>query len=164
MGNPHILAIPYPAQGHVLPLMELVLCLTKHGFKVTFVNTEFIHKRVMNAFSEEDDVGELINLVSIPDGMEPWEDRSDLGKLSEAIFQGMPGKLEELIKGIKKGTDNDEITCIIADENMGWALQVAENMGIKRAAFWPASAALLALLFSIPKLIQDGIVDNNGET
>ncbi|CBI21224.3 unnamed protein product, partial [Vitis vinifera] len=45
---------------------------------------------------------------------------------------------------------------------MGWALEVAEKMGIQRAVFWPASATLLALFFSVQKLIDDGIVDNNG--
>lgn len=162
MGNPHILAIAYPAQGHVIPLMELVLCLSKHGFKITFVNTEFIHKRVVSAFSVEDFVGETINLVSIPDGMEPWEDRSDLGRMTETMPQVMPGKLEELIEA-KKGIDNDEITCIIADENMGWALEVAEKMKIKRAAFWPAAAATLGLLFRIQELIQTKILDSDGK-
>ncbi|KAA8547920.1 hypothetical protein F0562_004349 [Nyssa sinensis] len=115
MGNPHVLAIPYPAQGHVIPLMELAQCLVKHSFKVTFVNTEFNHKRVMNALSDKDSVGDQIHLVSIPDGLEPWEDRNDLGKLSEAIFQVMPGKLEELIEKIN-GSGSDNISCIIADE------------------------------------------------
>ncbi|XP_074348803.1 UDP-glycosyltransferase 83A1-like [Apium graveolens] len=163
MGNPHILAIPYPSQGHVIPLMELSLQLVKRGFKVTFVNTEFIHRRILSALSKEDNVEELINLVSIPDGMEAWEDRSDLGKLTQDIFQVMPRELEKLVKDIKR-TDDNEITCIIADENLGWALEVAERMNIKRAAFWPASAAVLALIFSIPNLIQDGVLDNDGES
>lgn len=161
MVNPHILAIAYPAQGHVIPLMELVLCLSKHGVKITFVNTESIHKRVISAFSVEDHVG-VINFVSIPDGMEPWEDRNDLGRLTETMTQVMPGKLEELIEE-KKEIDNDDITCIIADENMGWALEVAEKMGIKRAAFWPAAAATLGLLFRIQELIQSKIIDNDGK-
>ncbi|WOH16286.1 hypothetical protein DCAR_0935836 [Daucus carota subsp. sativus] len=151
MGNPHVLAIPYPYQGHVLPLMELSLKLVDHGVKITFVNTEFIHNHV------------LINLVSIPDGMEPWEDRNDIGKLTESILRVMPGELEQLVKYINQN-DVNESTCIIADESLGWALEVAERLKIKRAAFWPASAAVRALIFSIPKLIQDGVVDNNDGT
>lgn len=52
----------------------------------------------MNAMGETSDTGTQINLVSIPDGMEAWENRNDLGKLCEAILSVMPGKLEELIK------------------------------------------------------------------
>ncbi|KAI8032652.1 UDP-glycosyltransferase 83A1 [Camellia lanceoleosa] len=161
MGRPHVLAIPYPAQGHVLPLLELMQCLAKHGFKVTFVNTEFTHQRVMNALSGKDNIEDHIHLVSIPDGLEPWEDRNEFGKLTESIFHVMPGKLEELIENIN-GSDKDKITCIVADELLGWALEVAEKMQIKRAAFWSTAAALLALGFRIPELLDDGIINNNG--
>ena len=43
--------------------------------------------------------------------------------------------------------DGDKITCIIADETMGWVLEIAKKMRIKVAAFWPASALLLAQIF-----------------
>ncbi|KAF2313655.1 hypothetical protein GH714_012614 [Hevea brasiliensis] len=73
----------------------------------------------------------------------------------------MPGKLEDLIDRINASED-EKITSIIADETMGWALEVAEKMKIRWVAFWPASAALLTSLFSIQKLIDDGIIDSNG--
>ncbi|KAA8518669.1 hypothetical protein F0562_016143 [Nyssa sinensis] len=166
MGKPHVVAVPYPAQGHIIPLMELAQCLIKCGFKVTFVNTEFNHKRVMNVISDKNNVGEdqnqnQIHLVSIPDGLEPREDRNELGKLTEAIFRVMPTKLEELIEKIN-GLGSDSVSCVIADVSVGWALDVAEKMGIRRAAFWPAAAALWAMVFSVPKLIDDRIIDNDG--
>jgi hypothetical protein len=163
MGNPHILAIPYPAQGHVLPLMEFSQRLViKHGFMVTFVNTEYIHKRVVNALAEKNHLGDQIHLVSIPDGLDPWEDRTDLGKLCEAIFRVMPRKLEELIEDINR-SEGDHITCVVTDISMGWALEVAEKMKIPRAAFCPASSATLASIFNIPKLIDSGIINSDGE-
>ncbi|CAA2997188.1 UDP-glycosyltransferase 83A1-like, partial [Olea europaea subsp. europaea] len=118
--TPHVLAIPYPAQGHVIPLMEVSLWLVKHGIKVTFVNTEFNHRRVVKALSETENTQEkqCVKLVSIPDGLEPWEDRNELGKLSEAILNVMPGKLEDLIEKINE-TDRDKIMCVIADYGMG---------------------------------------------
>ncbi|GFY86982.1 UDP-Glycosyltransferase superfamily protein [Actinidia rufa] len=162
MGTPHVLAIPYPAQGHVIPLLELSQCLVTHGFKVTFVNSEFNHNRVVNALSDKDLVRSHINLVSITDGLEPWEDRNDLGKLTEAILKVMPRKLEELIEQVNR-SDNNKITCIVADGSMGWVLEVAEKMQIiRRAAFWLAAVALFALGINIPELIDDGIIDSDG--
>lgn len=73
----------------------------------------------MNAFSEEDNTKELINLVSIPNGMEPWEDRNDIDKLSEVISRVMPRELEQLVTDINR-KDVNEITCIIADERRSW--------------------------------------------
>lgn len=163
MGNPHVLVIPYPAQGQVIPLMELSQCLAKHGLRVTFVNTEYNHKLVKNALStKEDKWGQnQIHLVSVSDGLESLEDRNKPGKISEAILRVMPRNVERLIEKIH-GSANDKISCVLADRSLGWALEIAEKMGIKRAAFCPAAAALLVLSLSTPKLIDDGIIDCEG--
>ena len=163
MAKPHVLVIPYPAQGHVIPIMELALRLVNHGVKVTFVNTEFNHKLVTSNSLVTDGSKDLMQLVAIPDGLEPWEDRSNLCKLTNSILQTMPHKLEMLIETINK-EDGNKVTCIIADDGMGWAIKVAKKMGIARAAFWPASVASLACIMSFQRLIDDGIIDNNGET
>ncbi|XP_038889199.1 UDP-glycosyltransferase 83A1-like [Benincasa hispida] len=82
MGSRHILAIPYPAQGHVIPLLEFSPHLAKQGFEITFVNTEHNHKRVMGALAETDHIGDAnIHLVSLTDGMEPGANRNELGIL-----------------------------------------------------------------------------------
>ncbi|XP_047333701.1 UDP-glycosyltransferase 83A1 [Impatiens glandulifera] len=161
MGKPHVLAIPYPAQGHVIPMMELCHCLDKQGFKVSFVNSDYNHKRIINSFTDDNNVGDHIHLVSIPDGLDPLDDRNDLKKLTESIFSFMPEKLEDLINQIDD-SDDDKVTCVVADHCMGWAIEVAAKMGIKTAAFWPATSALLSLSFSIPKLLEDGIINQNG--
>ena len=162
MGSLHVLVMPFPAQGHVIPFMELSQNLVKHGFKVTFVNTDFSQERIVKSFAGKDDVRDQIRLVSIPDGLEAWEDRNDLGKACEGILRVMPKKLEELMQEIN-GRDDNKITCVIADGNMGWALEVAEKMGIKRAVFLPAAAAMMVLAYRMQKLIDDGIVDNDGK-
>ncbi|KAL1322795.1 hypothetical protein HN51_067795 [Arachis hypogaea] len=162
----HVLAIPYPAQGHVIPLMELSHELIKHGIKVTFVNTHFVHNQIMKSLGEKTAfVGNNneIELVSIPDGLDDVDNRNDLGKLTQSIFEVMPKKLEMLIEDINKKCESNKITCLVADETFGWALEVAKNMGIKAVAFWPASASILALQFNIQKLLDDGLIDNDGE-
>ncbi|KAK8565997.1 hypothetical protein V6N13_021068 [Hibiscus sabdariffa] len=75
MGKPHVLVVPYPAVGHVIPLMELSRHLSKQGIKISFVNTEFNHKRVIHAFGKNVDDRGLFHLVSVPDGLEDGEDR-----------------------------------------------------------------------------------------
>ncbi|KAM0039850.1 putative 7-deoxyloganetin glucosyltransferase [Helianthus debilis subsp. tardiflorus] len=158
MKNIRILAIPYPLQGHVMPLMEATRCFTSNGLKVTFVNTEFIHKKLMSACLEIDCPSDLMQLVSIPDGMEPCDDRNDHGKLTKAMFQLMPTKLEELINDINKN-DDEKITCIVADYCMGWVLRVARKMGIRLALFCPSSAAVLAVTMSLQKLMDDQVIN-----
>lgn len=155
----HVLAIPLPAQGHVIPMMELAKKLARHGFKVTFVNTDFIHRVVMNASTKTEDEGdEGIRQVSIPDGLEPGDTRTNFGRLSEAMQRVMPQKLEELIE--KMNDDGMKIKCVFADNCMTWALGVAKKMGIKGVAFCPAPVTSLALFSTIPKLINDGIINS----
>ncbi|CAI9777429.1 unnamed protein product [Fraxinus pennsylvanica] len=149
------------SQGHVIPLMELALNLVKHGYKVTFVNTEFMHERVIKALPETENVRELVQMVSLPDGLDSSSDRSDSGKLWESILHVMPRELKALIERIN-GLESEKISCLIADGIMGWALEVVAKMGIKKAAFWPSAAALMALLFNIPSIIDDGIIDSDG--
>ncbi|KAL7101006.1 hypothetical protein ACP275_08G030200 [Erythranthe tilingii] len=161
MATPHIIAVPYPAQGHVIPMLEITQWLVKQGIKVTFVNTNFNHQRVIDSLSDSDNIRQLLNMVSMSDGVEPWEDRNDLGKLTQAISKTMPGQLEALIDEIN-GKGGEKITCVVADWSMKWALEVAEKLGLKRAAFSALSAAILALSVNIPKLVSDGIIDSNG--
>ncbi|GER49332.1 UDP-Glycosyltransferase superfamily protein [Striga asiatica] len=163
--NPHVLVIPYPAQGHVLPMLELSQWLAKQGIKVTFVNSEFNHKRVMNSLRPDPDcdIRKVVNMVSIPDGLEPWEDRKDLLKLTRGLYGVMQGELESLVEKLNREEGDNNVSCVIADGTVTWAPQVAEKMGLKRAAFWPASAVSLASFLSIPKLVRDEIIDSNGK-
>ncbi|KAK9116496.1 hypothetical protein Sjap_015443 [Stephania japonica] len=163
MDRPHVLVIPYPAQGHVKPLMELSHRLVEYGFKVTFLNTEFNHKRVMAAMSSRgDDKGGKICMAAIPDGFGLEEDRNQHGKLIESMWNNMPGYLEEFIGKMMSDSNESKIKCVITDWTMAWALKVAAKMGIPRAAFWSSSAAILASVLHLPKLIEDKIVNDNG--
>ena len=160
--QPHVVVIPFPAQGHVAPLMKLSHLIVGHGIKVTFVNTDFIHAKLTASMTVKNEEKSPIRLVSIPDGLEPGDDRNDLTKLIESVLKFMPAHFKDLIEKINESDDDDQISCVIADITVGWALEVAEKMGIKRAALWPAGPGNLAFVLHIPKLIEDGIIDAEG--
>ncbi|KAG6522864.1 hypothetical protein ZIOFF_020019 [Zingiber officinale] len=159
MGLPHVLAMPFPAQGHVISLMELCHCLVDHGFKVTFVNTEFNHKCIIVALSAERTVPQLA-LVSVPDGLGEGDDRNDLVRQTEALQNTMPRRFEELIE--KSNETREPMTCMLVDEGMGWALEVGRKKGLRSAAFWLAAALMLAAIMSITELISRGVLDEHG--
>ncbi|KAE8706241.1 hypothetical protein F3Y22_tig00110402pilonHSYRG00007 [Hibiscus syriacus] len=121
---------------------------------------EFNNQSVMDILALKEDVGDGIHLVSVPDGLGSAEERKQPGKISRATSQTMPAKVEELIEEIN-GSER-RINCVIADQSLGWALEIAEKHGIKRVAFCPAANALLVLGFSIPKLIDEGVIDQDG--
>ena len=161
--RPHVLVVPFPAQGHVAPLMKLAHKVSDHGIKVTFVNTEFIHAKIMASMPDKDGKQSRIELVSVPDGLNPGANRNDAVMLTESILTVMPGHVKDLIEKINRTNDDEKITCVIADTTVGWALEVAEKMGIKRAAVWPGGPGDLALALHIPKLIEARIIDTDGK-
>ena len=154
-----MLIIPFPAQGHVTPLMKFAYQISDHGIKVTFVNSDFIHEKLVAALPDEDEAQSRIGLASIPDGLGPGEDRKDLLKSTDSMLRVMPGHLKELIEKVNNSDDDEKITCVIADTTVGWALEVAEKMGIESVAFCPCGPGTLALVFDIPRLIEAGHVN-----
>ncbi|KAL1291600.1 hypothetical protein AAHE18_20G211500 [Arachis hypogaea] len=164
MSLPTVLVLPLPAQGHVNPMMILSQRLAENGCNIIFVNTEFIHKKVLSSMGNQEGRGvngeSRIKLVSIPDGLGPDADRNNLWEVSDSIKKNMPAMLEKLIEDLRL-KDGIIVSCVVADSAMAGALKIASKIGIKGVVFYPASAAMLALQCSIPKLIEDGIIDSN---
>ncbi|MED6216544.1 hypothetical protein PIB30_008529 [Stylosanthes scabra] len=160
--NPHFLVMPYPILGHMNPLLQFSNVLIKHGCRITFLISEYIQKRVKIPSDDDDDVGSSkIDFVALPDGLDPEDDRSDQPKVILSMKNTMPPKLHKLIQDINKALDSEnKISCILVSKNIGWALEVGNNLGIKGAFLWPASATSLASYYSIQALIDQGIIDS----
>ncbi|KAF3773285.1 UDP-glycosyltransferase, partial [Nymphaea thermarum] len=152
---PHALVVPMCAQGHVAPLMELSHHLADQDVLVTFVYTEFVHKHVMAALPQNfrSNYSERIRLVTIPDGAVNDEERLNFSKLLPLLQYNTPSFIEELILNTNEKEEH-KITFVIVDGTMGFLLDVAKKLIIPRAAFWPASAWNLFMLFKIPTLID----------
>ncbi|TVU30731.1 hypothetical protein EJB05_22366, partial [Eragrostis curvula] len=140
--SPHALFVPYPAQGHVLPLLELAHRFADHGFAVTFVNTDHIHGHLVAAspeLAEQDEVATpgRVRLISVPDGLPVEDARVDLGTLTSALQSTLPASVEGMIK---KG----QFCCMVVDYGMTWVLGIAKKAGMRTAALWPSCAAVMA--------------------
>ncbi|CAN6286770.1 unnamed protein product [Urochloa humidicola] len=155
--RPRVMVLPFPAQGHVMPLMELSHRLVEHGFEVVFVNTDFNHARILAAMAGDTAIpgGGGIDLVQFPDGMGPDGDRTDIGKLLAGLPAAMLGGLEETIR-------SKEIRWVVADVSMSFVLELVPTVGVRVALFSTFSAAIFALRLHVPKMIEDGIIDETG--
>ncbi|KAL4196268.1 hypothetical protein AMTRI_Chr04g182380 [Amborella trichopoda] len=71
-GKPHALCVPFPAQGHINPMMQLARLLHSKGFYIKFVNSEFNQDRITEANGHVPATGfDDFRLESIPDGLPP---------------------------------------------------------------------------------------------
>jgi hypothetical protein len=152
---PHALLLPYPAQGHVIPFMELL----DRGFAVTFVNTEFNHRRVVVAGHRRPGARWRLRLVGVADRMGDDEDRDNFVRLN-ACMEAMSLRLDALLDADDERLGR--VTCVVVDVGMSWALDAVKRRGLPAAALWPVSA-VLAVLFGAKKLIRDGVIDDDGE-
>ncbi|XP_030482145.2 UDP-glycosyltransferase 83A1 [Cannabis sativa] len=159
-----VMMVPAPAQGHVKPLMLLAHKLAQHGFRITFVYTQLDLNQITRAMDEtrigSSDVNN-IELVSIPDGLGPQEERSMINK-TKSIVEYLPMEIEKLIASISSTTSesNDKISCVVFDAFLGISVDVATKMGIQGVLFSPSSAAALVHAMNIQNLICDGVIDS----
>ncbi|PON40759.1 UDP-glucuronosyl/UDP-glucosyltransferase [Parasponia andersonii] len=110
-------------------------------------------------------LGPEIELVSVPDGLGPENDRTDVLRLGEAFTDTIPGEIEKLIttiNGDAVSSDDKIIRCVVTDVNMGYLMEVAAKMGVKGAVLCTSSAAALVYTMNIPKMLHDGILDSDG--
>ncbi|PIN17458.1 UDP-glucuronosyl and UDP-glucosyl transferase [Handroanthus impetiginosus] len=151
-----IILIPYPAQGHVTPMLKLASLLSNLNFQPVVITPEFIHSRISRQISPEDG----ILCFSIPDGLAE-DTKRDFFAIEWAMEEYMPKVLEEVVlKMIEE--DGGGVVGLVADLLASWAVEVARRCGVPAAGFWPAMHATYRLIAAIPELIQAGVISENG--
>ncbi|KAK4264928.1 hypothetical protein QN277_026043 [Acacia crassicarpa] len=165
-GKPHAVCVPYSAQGHVSPFMQLVKLLHWKGFTITMVDTESYHARLVRSLGPDFAKGlPGFRIETIPDGL-PQSDRMDLNpdvsELSDALRKNCSAPFKELVKRMQSSAAEGEgfgaVRCIISDGLMSFAIEVAEELGIPEAQFWTASACGFIAYLQFDALIHRGII------
>ncbi|KAM1268016.1 hypothetical protein ACFX2I_000370 [Malus domestica] len=157
----HAVLVPFPAQGHVHPVMQLAKLLHSKGFHITFINTEFNHNRLIRS-KGPDSVKGLPDFVfeTIPDGLPPSDKdgTQDIPALCDSVKKICLGPFKELVKKINTTSQVPQVTCIIADGVMGFGRQAAQELGIPEVQFWTASACGFMGYLQYGELIKRGII------
>ncbi|KAK3414350.1 hypothetical protein EUGRSUZ_L00502, partial [Eucalyptus grandis] len=147
--KPHAVVIPYPAQGHINPILKLAKILHHRGFHITFVHTEYNHKPLLKSRGPSSlDGSPRFRFKTIPDGLPQSDSDEDVtqhipslcestSKNCLAPFMDLLGRLSD------KSVDDTEVpkvSCVIADGGMSFALDAAEKLGVPGVLFWTPSA------------------------
>ncbi|KAL8100213.1 7-deoxyloganetin glucosyltransferase-like [Apium graveolens] len=147
--KPHAVCIPFPAQGHINPMLKLAMLLHHKGFHITFVNTEFNHNRLLKSRGPKSLDGlPGFCFETIPDGLPPSDENATQDPLSLCLST-QKNCLLPLRRLLKKfdgsSSSRPPVSCIIQDGIMSFAIVAAKEIGVPSVCFRTSPATILLL-------------------
>ncbi|XP_057804015.1 7-deoxyloganetin glucosyltransferase-like [Salvia miltiorrhiza] len=160
MQRPHAVVIPYPAQGHLNPLLKLAKLLHSRGFFITFVNTEFNHARLLRSRGPDSVAGlPDFRFAAIPDGLPPSDKDAtqDIPQLCESLRKNGLPPFMDLVHTLNRSSHCPAVTCIVSDGHMSFTLDAADRLAVPAIYFFTTSACGFWAHTHVAGLIQRGI-------
>nr|GMD88826.1 7-deoxyloganetin glucosyltransferase-like [Ipomoea batatas] len=144
MARPHAVCIPFPAQGHINPMLQLAKLLHHKGFHITFVNNEFNHDRLLRSRGSKAMEGlPSLRFEAIPDGLPPSnpDATQDVASLTVSSTNYCLDSFRELVKRLNDhpSSESPPVTCIVSDGTMSFTHKVADELCIPNVFFWTCS-------------------------
>ncbi|XP_015882224.3 7-deoxyloganetin glucosyltransferase [Ziziphus jujuba] len=165
--KPHAVCIPFPGQGHITPMLQLAKLLHYKGFHITFVNTEFNHKRLLKSRG----LNALNGLPSfrfraIPDGLPPTDvdATQDIPSLCDSTKRNCLPPFRNLLSNLNSSSDVPPVSCIVSDGAMSFTLDAAEELDVPEVLFWTTSACGFMTYVHYHKLIEKGFTPLKDES
>ncbi|KAL9681780.1 hypothetical protein QQ045_013568 [Rhodiola kirilowii] len=170
-GKPHAVCIPYPAQGHINPMLKLAKLLHHSGFHITFVHTAYNHNRLLKT-NGPDSLDGLpdFQFETIPDGLPPSDAdvTQDIPALCESTMRTCLPPFRELLlgklhaKSLTTPAEAPPVTCIVSDGIMSFTLDAAEEIGVPIVLMWTTSACGFLGYAHFPDLTIRGLIPAKG--
>ncbi|KAJ4841589.1 hypothetical protein Tsubulata_045161 [Turnera subulata] len=133
--KPHLVLVPAPYQGHIKTILKLAKLLHCKGFHITFVNTEFNHKRFLKSRGPNSLDGlPTFHFETIPDGLPPSDVNAtqDVSALAKSVKDYMLKPFQELLAKLNNTASSKvpPISCIVSDPFVPFTITAAEELGI----------------------------------
>ncbi|KAM3262877.1 hypothetical protein ACQJBY_053175 [Aegilops geniculata] len=156
--KPHAVIVPLPTQGHVTPMLKLAKLLHCKGFHITFVNTEYNHRRLVRSRGPAAVEGlPDFRFATIPDGLPPSDADAtqDIPSVCYSTMTTCLPPLKRLLGELNRG--GPPVTCVVADNVMSFSVDAAAEIGVPCVLFWTASACGYMGYRNFRFLMQEGI-------
>ncbi|KMZ64541.1 Flavonoid glucosyltransferase, family GT1 [Zostera marina] len=166
----HAVCIPFPAQGHLKPMLKLALILHSKGFHITYVHSDYNRRRILKSRGPTSLDGlPHFRYETFSDGLplsDVFDCTQDILSLCQSIIENGPQHFRNLITKLNQTSlpDVPPVTCIISDGCMTFTLDVAEEMGIPELLFWTHSPCGVRCLLEYNRLVEKGILPLKDES
>ncbi|KAJ3677526.1 hypothetical protein LUZ60_003250 [Juncus effusus] len=132
---PHVLVVPFPSQGHLLPLLDIVHHLASRRLFLTIAvtpkNLPLLSPLLSSSPSIETLVLPFPPHPSIPPGVENSKDMSL--SLFPPFMHTLIGLKDPLLSWAK--SNPKPVSIILSDAFLGWTQQIADELSIPRIVF-----------------------------
>ncbi|KAK1555034.1 hypothetical protein Q3G72_020934 [Acer saccharum] len=162
--SPHAVFVPFPAQGHINPMLKLAKLLNLYrGFHITFVNTEHNYNRLLKSSGPDSLNGTpTFCFETIPDGL-PLLDANavqDFPSVWDSIKKTCLAPFRQLLSKLNNTSLSNvpPVTCVVSDCVMSFTLKAAQELNISNVLFWTASACGFMGYVHYRNLIERGLV------
>ncbi|KAF8659794.1 hypothetical protein HU200_058259 [Digitaria exilis] len=171
-GKPHVLVVPFPAQGHMLALLDLAALLATSGklsvtVAVTTGNAALLDPLRASCPS--------VGVVTLPFPSSPFlpagcgENTNELPLDHFRMYIPSLALLHApLLSWCRAQPQRRRVTAVISDVFTGWARPLAEELGARHVTFSPCSALYIAIWRhlccsgrSMPRNTDDGAGDDD---
>ncbi|CAN6447432.1 unnamed protein product [Victoria cruziana] len=150
---PHVLVMPYPAQGHMIPLFEFAHLLSTRAVPVTVVVTPKNLRFLQPFLSGDDDESPPLRPLVLPFPSSPdippgIENAQDLPKGSFlSVMRVLPALSDPIVQWAR--AQPHPPTAVISDMFVGWTLHLARSLGIPRLVFYTSGAFAISVARSL---------------
>ncbi|KAL6287090.1 hypothetical protein ACE6H2_011480 [Prunus campanulata] len=170
--KPHAVCVPIPVQSHIKAMLKLAKLLHNRGFHITFVNTEFNHRRFLKSQGPNSLDGlPDFRFETIPDGLPDSDEGAtqDCTLLAEAVVKdGFLAPFRNLLikfKDAATSNNNPPVTCIVSDGFMSpFAIKAAEEFGLPIALFFTIAACSFMGFKQFRALVKKGLAPLKDES
>uniref|UniRef100_J3M233 Glycosyltransferase N-terminal domain-containing protein n=1 Tax=Oryza brachyantha TaxID=4533 RepID=J3M233_ORYBR len=148
---PHVLVVPFPAQGHALPLYDLASLLAARGLRLTVVTTPANAAQLAPLLAAHPDSVHALTLPfpshpSIPAGL---ENISNCPPYYVTVFIHALAALQQPILAWAKSQSAHPVVAVISDFFCGWTQPLAADIGVPRVVFTPSGVLGTAVPHSL---------------
>ncbi|CAI0411091.1 unnamed protein product [Linum tenue] len=163
---PHVLIFPLPVQGHVTSMLKLAELLSlaggEGGIRVTFLNSDYNHKRLIQFSDAESRFRKYpgFQFKTIDDGL-PMDQLTKGEKVLD-LMGAMGLKTRPIFKDLLAQMD-PPVTCVIGDGVLGFIRDVSVEVGIPIIRFRTVGVSCFWINFWLPEIIQAGELPIQGD-